>query len=212
MTRRDADRMTGGPADRETAPGPGRAGPPSEAAFFDHAAVHGPDLETWPEALRPGARVFAQAEPEAAARARAEAGALDAALAAWAAEAPALSDDLFARMAADADAALPAGAAAGVLAAPAGRAPAADPRRGRPVVRAGARARGGFRPLARLGAPAAFAASAMLGLALGYAGDDPVSQGFAALAMDRYEAAYELSLLDVDLVSDEAFPDAETVQ
>ena len=228
MTRRDADGLNGGPAGRETAPDLGRPAPAAAEVFRDQALVHGPDLASWPVALRPAAQAFVQAQPRAAATALAEAEALDAALADWAAEAPALSDDLFARLAADADATLPAGfVARGVLAtgaaslnapapnptlAPAPRPAAADPRRGRPSARAAQDARGGFRPLARLGAPAAFAASAMLGLALGYAGDDPLSQGFAALAMDQYEAAYEISLLDADLLSDDAFPDAETVQ
>ncbi|SFI36779.1 hypothetical protein [Albimonas pacifica] len=215
MTRRDADRMNFGPAGREAAPGSGRAALPSAAAFHDHALAHGPDIGTWPGDLRPAALAFRKAEPAAAAAALAEAAALDAALEAWAAEAPPLPDALFARMAADAEAALPAGAAAAVLSAAPGRLPVADARRGRPAARMtarpGARSRV-FGALARLGAPAAFAASALLGVTLGYVGDDPLSQGFAALAMDQYEAAYEISLLDVELLSDDAFPDAESVR
>ncbi|MDF2234940.1 hypothetical protein P2H44_20460 [Albimonas sp. CAU 1670] len=225
-TRRDVDGSNGDPAGREAAPGFGRAGQdvgagaPSgrdlsdpgrgpdatpAAAFRDLALVHGPDLETWPEAERASARAFAAAEPRAAAEALAEAAELDAALGAWASEAAPLSGDLLARLAADADATLP-----GVLSAL--PAPAVEPRRGRPAPRPAARAARGWRPLARFGAPAAFAASAALGVALGYANDDPVSQGFAALAMGAYEEAYDVSLLDVDLLSEDAFPDAETVR
>ncbi|WP_339949643.1 hypothetical protein [uncultured Albimonas sp.] len=229
MTRKDVDSTNGGPAGPATAPGLGmtgaRAAPLSAEAFRDLALTHGPDLGAWPAALRPAARACAEADPEGAALARAEAAALDDALEAWAAQTPDLSADLFARMAGDADAALPGGAAALALSAtPAARPSAsvraasappsvvAEPRRGRPGGRDSSRVGRGRSPLMRFGASAAFAASAALGVVLGYVGDDPVSQGFAALAMDSYDQAYELSLLDADLLSDDAFPDAETVR
>lgn len=171
------------------------------------AELHGGDLAAWP----PGAQAPARAllARSAAARAALErAAALDAALADLAAfPEPPASDALMARILADADAALAAqGGGAPAAAAPspitlqtpprAARAPAfRDPRR---------RRTGPVAALRRWSAPAlAAAASALLGVALGWNAPDPLR---AAVYGDEAAAVEEIYLSAELLPAFDAFP------
>ncbi len=142
--------------------------------FEEMAMTHGPDLADWPEGARAPAAALLARSAEAAA-VRDLAAETFAALDAEAADPPAASPALMSRILADAAAAAPA--------------PAAAPRPAR-------RGHGAFQLFWRLTPPAALAASALLGVALGYSAADDL--GAAAVA----EAEDEIWMETVSLVSE----------
>ena len=152
----------------------------AELAALADALAAAPDAE-------PGAGAL-----ENAARAEAAAAALDEALAELAAASPPpLPPALLARMERDAAEALAASRdAPGPTSTPALARPARPAAASRaPRLAGGARRRAGR--LTRIGAPAAFAASMAMGVALGYSGDNPLARGFALLTTGySYESAF----------------------
>lgn len=128
-------------------------------------------------------------------RAEAAAASLDAALAELAAAPPPLDAGLRARMEAAAAGAL----AAAPVSASARPRPARDPR-----LAGAARRRPGL--MARIGAPAAFAASAAMGVALGYSGGTPLAESFALLTTGY---TYESAFLQADFLPDPDLPALE---
>ncbi|SET32868.1 hypothetical protein [Oceanicella actignis] len=182
--------------------------PMTLAQFEDLALRHGPDLDDWPAAARPGALALLEASAEARA-VQAGAAALWRALDALAAEAEAPSPGLSARILAAAEA--QAGAAPPEAARPP-RPPAAEARRGR----AGARRLLGAARRALTGAAgagAAMAASLMLGAWLGYAAL-PAGANMAALSTAFPAAAGLETDAGADLLSQPLFAeiDAELEQ
>ncbi len=163
----------------------------TEAEFRDLALGLGGDPAGWPGGAR--AELSARmADPAAAPSARAavdEAAALDAALRDLAA-APVAPEALLRRMEAD---------AAAAFGAP----------RPRPAARSAVRR---ARPLQRIAAPAAFAASALLGVMLGYSGAGPLSAGFAELTAGTWSEAQETAFLQTELMAQADLPPEEELR